>query len=205
MDNLDFIPIDREIQLAPDKSMVYKLTPDGVIDYVNDYFVEISGYEVHEIVGNTLESLKNSDLPTIIYNMIIEYIENNKNLNIILKGYAKDGRFYWYVTNFEAKKDENGELTATIVSRIAAPRMAIPKIEKLYVKLLKIEQHASLAIAKTFFDGFLEEEGMSFNDYSIKIINNTYPIQSAEQFPPKMQKQQNPKKKKSLIGKFFGK
>ncbi len=201
MDNLNFIPSDREIQLTPNKSMVYKLTPDGVIDYVNDYFVEISGYEVHEVVGNTLESLKNSDLPTIIYNLILEHIEKNDNLNIILKGHAKDGRFYWYITNFETNKDENGELTSTIVSRVAAPRMTISEIEKLYIKLLKIEQHASLAIARTFFEGFIEEKGMSFSDYCQSLMIDYASPQ------PLVQSHNNsiPKKNKSLMGKLFGK
>ncbi len=202
MDDLEFIPVEREINLMAGKAMVYKLTPEGIIDYVNDYFVEISGYEVHEIVGKNLETLKNKDLPTIIYNLILEHIATNKNLNIILKGQAKDGRTYWYITNLESKKDKNGDLTATIISRTAAPREVIPEMEKFYQKLLKIEQHSSLDIAMTYFDGFIEEVGMSFNDYTTSLIKsyNTPQALSSSQ----SQQFAQPEKKKSLMGKLFG-
>lgn len=203
MSDLNFIPVDREIQLSPEKAMVYKLTPEGIIDYINNYFVEISGYDVHEVVGNTLDSLRNNELPTIIYDLILEHIKSNTNLNIILKGKAKDGRFYWYVTNFESKKDDEGNLIATIVSRTSVPRTVVPEIDNFYQRLLKIEQHSSLDIARTFFEGFLEEKGMSFGEYSQNLIKDYTSPQALPQ--PQSLNHPIPKKNKSILGKIFGK
>ena len=203
MDDINFIPVGREIKLDPDKAMICKLTPEGQIDFVNDYFVEVTGYDVHEIVGKTVESFKHADLPMTIFNVVMEHLSNQKNLHIVLKDQAKDGRYYWYITDFETKLDKEGNTISTSSKRTAAPRSVIPEFDQLYKKILKIEQHASLETAKTYFDGFLEEKGMSFNDYTLHLINSyNIPQGLSTQQSPQTSK---PKAKKSIMGKLFGK
>jgi len=213
MDDLNFIPVDREIKLDFTKAMVCKLTPDGIIDYINDYFTEITGYEVHEVVGGSIDQFVHKDLPKTIFNLVMSKISNKENGHFIIKDQAKDGRYYWFITDFEYKIDNNGDLISITSNRKAAPRVAIPEIEKLYKKMVKIEQRASLKIAQTFFNGFLEEKEMSFDEYTKSIIDShEIPqtiIQPQQQFQPPQQQptviKKKPKKKKSLIDKLFKK
>jgi len=58
--------------LHPEKTMICKYTPNGLIEYVNDYFVEMSGFEAHELVGNSIDTLKHSELPLTVYNHIMD-------------------------------------------------------------------------------------------------------------------------------------
>jgi len=44
-------PIDKEISLNPKRYIVSKTDPKGIIEYGNDYFVEISGYSEAELIG----------------------------------------------------------------------------------------------------------------------------------------------------------
>jgi len=200
MDDINFTPVGRELMLDPDKVMISKLTPEGQIDFVNDYFVEITGYEVHEIVGKTFEDSKHADVPMTIFNLMMDHLSDNKNLHIVLKDQAKDGRYYWYITDFETKLDKEGNKISTSSKRVAAPRSVIPEFDKLYKKILKIEQNTSLETAKIYFDGFLEEKGMSFNDYTLHQIDS-YTIHQG------LSSSQSPqtKTKKSIMGKLFGK
>lgn len=168
--NINFIPLDREIMLHPEKTMICKYTPNGLIEYVNDYFVEMSGFEAHELVGNSIDTLKHSELPLTVYNHIMEHVKEGKNIHAIIKDLTRDGRYYWFYTDFEFKKDENGVIRSFLNYRRAAPRIVLPDIEKFYQKLLKIEQNSTLLIAKKYFDGFNEENGMTFSEYTKSII-----------------------------------
>lgn len=202
--DLNFIPIDREINLDPGKTMVCRYSPDGTIEYINDYFVEISGYEIHEIVGSNIESFKHVELPMTVFRYMMHQAKVGKNVNVLIKEVAKDGRFYWYYTNFEFKKDPEGSILSFIDNRKAAPRIVIPFIENFYEKLLKIEKRSGIQIATGYFDGFNEENGMSFSDYTKALIINSGEIpQNFTQ--PKPVQAVKPQQNKSFFSKGFGK
>ncbi len=202
--DLNFIPIDREIRLDPNRAMLCKFNTNGQIEYVNDYYVEISGFEVHEVVGNGIETLKHSELPLTIFNHIMEHVKEGKNINVIIKDQARDGRYYWFFTDFEFKKDEENNLISFVSSRKAAPRPVLGEIEGFYQKLLKIEQHSGVKVAKTYFDGFNEENGMTFNDYNRSLILNYGNIAKPFASTP-ISQQPTVQENKSLFSKIFKK
>ena len=202
--DLNFIPIDREIKLDSERMMICKFTPDGLIEYVNDYYVEVTGYEVHEIVGNSIETFKHPDFPLTVYNYMMHHVNEGINVNIVLKDQSKDGRYYWFFTDFEFKKNDEGAITSFFNRRIAAPRMILPEIELLYQKLLKIEQHSGAEVAQNYFDGYNEDNGMSFNEYTQALILNYESI--ANGIPKKTPIEQNkPIETQSFFSKVFGK
>ncbi len=214
MDDLNFTPINHEIMLDPDKVMVCKFTDQGIIDYVNDYFTEITGYEVHEVVGENYRNFVHEEVPQAILNRVLEKMNKMENVHFIIKDKAKDGRYYWFITDFEFSTDKKGNLLFIKSHRKPAPRVAIPEIDILYKKMLKIEKHAGLAIAQTFFEGFLEDKGMSLDQYTQSLIEQykmqqTTPLsqQMARAIPPTQQTitKRKPKKKKSLIDILFKK
>lgn len=45
------IPIDNEIKLSSKRYIVSKTDAKGIIEYGNDYFVEISGYTEAQLIG----------------------------------------------------------------------------------------------------------------------------------------------------------
>lgn len=162
--HLNFLPVDREIKLDPQRVMFCKFTAEGVLEYVNDYFTEVTGYEVYEIVGTKIENLKHPDLPMTIFNYIMEHLSKGENINILMKDKIKDGRYYWYLTDFQFKKYDADDKMAFISNRKYAPREAIPFYDELYQKLIKIEKHSGLSVAKSYFEGFLEENHFLFQD-----------------------------------------
>jgi len=154
------------IVLNSDKSIVYKLTKEGVIYHVNDYFTEISGYEKSEIIGKPIEYLKPYHTPITIYGVLMDALDKKKNTNIILKDKTKDGRIYWFITEFIFNNDKDGNCATFLIKRSKAPIKPIPTLDRFYKILNKIEKHSGLEVAETYLRGFTEETGMSFNDYT---------------------------------------
>jgi PAS domain S-box-containing protein len=200
LDDLNFIPIDREIMLHPDKPLVCKYNPEGVIDYVNSYFTEISGYEVHEVVGMTPEKFVHRDIPEVIKNYVKERITLGRNVNVLLKDQAKDGRHYWYMTNFDYKFSDQDEVLSVMSHRLIPPRILVNTLDPLYQKLKKIELHSGLDVAQKYFEGFIEEKGMNFEEYSRAIV--VQQRAKEQQLSNQLNPSQEPPKK-SLLGKLF--
>jgi len=166
MEDLNFIPSDREVRLEPNQSLIFKFSNEYKLEYVNDFFTDFTGYEIHDVIGEGVEGMKHSDIPKLISSMLYESVENKKNINIILKNTTKDGRFYWFLTDFQYEIDEENKLLSFKYYRRFPSKSAIPTLEKLYKKLLDIENHASIEVAEKYLYGFLEEKNMSFSEYT---------------------------------------
>lgn len=206
--DLNFTPIDREVKLDASRVMICKFTNERIIEYVNDYFAEIIGLEVHEIVGNNIDSFKHSEVPMTIYNHVMENVLKGQNIRLVLKGQTGDGRFYWYFTDFEFKYDEEGNIVSFLENRRAAPRIILSEIEKLYQKIYLIEKNSGLKIAKNYFEGFNEENQMSFEDYTRSLVvhyENVHSSFMSQQMPQTSPPPQQDQKKSSLFHKVFKK
>ncbi len=166
-------PVDEEILLDPKRYIVSKTDKKGVIEYGNDYFVEISGYSEAELIGKPHNIIRHPDMPKIVFKMMWDRILNDQNIMALVKNMAKDGRYYWVVTEFETKKDPiSNQITGFTAFRKAAPRDAITKIAPLYEKLLEIEKVGGMEAAEKYLRGYLEERGTSYDDYIDELVGN---------------------------------
>lgn len=165
-ENLLFTPATREVALSPNNVMICKYAPDGTLEYVNDYFAEIHGQAIYEIVGNNIAASQSPDVPKTVLSLLNQSVSEGNNINLILKNQASFGRFYWYYTDFSFSKDSEGTIQTITEHRRAVPNgNGLYEIEKLYQKLVKIEMSSGLNVAQKFFIGFNEENGLSFQDY----------------------------------------
>lgn len=159
-------PIDQEIKLDPKKYIMSKTDKNGIIEYGNEYFVEISGYREDELVGKPHNIIRHPDMPKIVFKLMWERLEHNKNIIAIVKNLAKDGRYYWVITDFDAKINKRtNEVEGYFAYRKAAPREAVQKIEKLYQKLIEIEKKSGMEGSEKYLIGFLENKGITYDEY----------------------------------------
>jgi PAS domain S-box-containing protein len=167
-------PINKEIELNPKHYIVSKTDPKGIIEYGNDYFVEISGYKENELIGHPHNIIRHPDMPRVIFKLMWERISKGDNILALVKNLAKDGRYYWVVTEFEPKIDK---LTNDIISytafRKAAPKKAVEAITPVYKKLLEIEAEGGMDASEKYLRGFFEDKGTSYDDYINKTVGNT--------------------------------
>ena len=153
-------PIDKEIELDPKRYLVSRTDEKGVIEYVNDYFIEVSGYLESELIGQPHNLIRHPDMPRIVFKLMWEHIQSGKNILALVKNLAKDGRYYWVYTSFEPNinRDDN-KIIGYIASRKAAPRDIIDIIAPLYDKLLEIEKSEGMEASEKYLNSFLKEKG----------------------------------------------
>jgi len=167
-------PIDNEIKLNTKRYIVSKTDDKGIIEYGNDYFVEISGYTEAELIGQPHSIVRHPDMPKVAFKLMWDRIKQGKNFMAVVKNLAKDGSYYWVVTDFEPKMDPiTNEVISHTAFRKAAPQKAIDAIVPLYKKLIEIEKKSGMEASEKYLHGFLEEQKTSYDDLINKIVGNT--------------------------------
>jgi len=210
------IPKNEEIQLNPYKTIMSKTDQKGIIEYANDYFIEVSGYKEWELMGQSHNILRHPDTPKFVFKLLWDNLNKSKPIYAIVKNLAKDGRYYWVIADFKTKIDNQGNRTH-FARRKAIPKATKAKVEKLYHSMLEIEKAAGLDASKAYFQGLLEDAGVDYNTF----IHNLMDL-SPEQLHDYMSSEINDEsfvgnnghsaeeaikkttKKKGLFGKLFG-
>ena len=166
-------PINNEIKLNPKRYIVSKTDAKGFIEYGNDYFVEISGYSEAELIGKPHSIVRHPDMPKVVFKMMWDRINRAQNIMAVVKNLAKDGSYYWVVTEFEPKVDPiTNEVISHTAFRKAAPQNAIETMTPIYKKLLEIEKDAGMEASEKYLRGFLEEKQMTYDEFIDQLIGN---------------------------------
>ena len=178
-------PIEKEVLLDPTKVIMSKTDYKGVIQYANDYFVSICGYQEYELMGKPHNIIRHPDMPKVIFKFMWERLFKGENIHAAVKNLTKDGGYYWVITTFETTYDEVGNIKAHYARRKAIPPKAKKPFEELYAKILKIEKQ-DIKVAEKYFFSLIEESGMSYDELFLSILGmneeelNVY-FQSKEQ------------------------
>ncbi|MEA2092124.1 MAG: PAS domain-containing protein [Campylobacterota bacterium] len=171
MSSIDLI--DEEIILNPKRYIVSKTDAKGVITYGNDYFVEISGYKESELMGKPHSIIRHPDMPGVIFKLLWSRLHSNQGMVAVIKNLAKDGRYYWVTTEFEIKKDKlTNEIIGYTAFRQAAPKQVVKEMDSLYQKLNDIEKSTSIEDSEKYLMGYLEDKGLSYDEYINQIVGN---------------------------------
>jgi len=164
------IPIDREIPLNPYKTIMSKTDAKGIIEYANDYFMEISKYKEWELMAQPHNVIRHPDMPKIMFKVLWDRLFEGENIHAIVKNLAKDGSYYWVVTDFKTTFDENGNVIAHYSRRKAVPEHVKTHFAELYKKLLEIEATGGMEASGSYLSGLLEDSGMSYDEYLLNIF-----------------------------------
>ncbi len=166
-------PTKNEIKLNPKRYIVSKTDPKGIIEYGNDYFVEISGYSEAELIGRPHSLIRHPDMPKVVFKMMWDRINKAQNIMAVVKNLAKDGSYYWVITEFEPKVDPiTNEIISHTAFRKAAPVKAVETIEPIYKKLIEIEKEAGMEGSEKYLRGFLEEKEMTYDEFVDQLVGN---------------------------------
>jgi len=182
-------PTNKEIVLDPERTILSKTDNKGIIVYVSDYFMKISGYSLTELMGKPHNIIRHPDMPKVIFELLWNSIKAKQNMHAVVKNLSKDGSFYWVITDFKVDVNPATEnIIAIQARRKAIPRNILPEIEKLYKNLLEIEKNVSPEASLKYFIGYLDENKMNYNEWILSLI---------EQAP-------DPEVKKGFFGKLLG-
>ncbi len=164
-------PSDREVDWNKSKVLLSKTDKNGTILYANEDFIDVSGYDEFELIGQPHNIVRHPDMPKVIFKFLWDSIKSSQNIHVVLKNMAKTGRYYWVVTEFKIIADTDGDIVGFFGTRKSVPENIIVKfIELLYKKLLQIEEASGLTASEEYLIGFLEERKKTYMEYIDHLI-----------------------------------
>ena len=195
-------PLDKEVIWDKSKVIMSKTDKFGTIEYANDVFVDVSGYEDYELVGQPHNIIRHPDMPKVIFKVLWDNLKKGNNFHAIAKNMAKSGRYYWVITDFDISKNEDGEITHYFARRKSIPPGVVNQVEPLYKKLLQIETVSGMNGSEKYLTGFLEEQGKDYVEYIKDIIANYEKEELAKNVS--LNNANQPSESKGFFAKFFG-
>ena len=155
----------RERELSFVDIIVSQTDLKGNIIYANLNFYKFSGYERDSLIGKSYNITKDSDMPKAIFYLMWEHISQGRNIMAVVKNMAKNGNYYWVTTDFDMKRDKLGNINYFVAYRQATPKHVVEAIEKLYAKLLAIEEEHDMKASITYLEAYLEEKKMNYDQF----------------------------------------
>ena len=161
-------PNDKEVILDPSKVIMSKTNHKGIIQYINNYFVEVCGYSEVELMGKPHNIIRHPDMPKVVFKLMWERLHKGESIFAVIKNLTKDGGFYWVVTAFETTYDKNGNILAHYARRKAAPKEVVEIASGIYERILAIEKH-DIKLAEESFYEVLEANGLNYDEFFLEI------------------------------------
>ena len=122
---------------------------NGVIEYVNNDFIELSGFTKEELIGQNHNIIRHPDMPEAAFESLWSSVKTDHEWRGIVKNRCKDGGYYW-VDAYVTAVFKNDEVIGYQSVRSAPNKKQIQDADKLYAKMrnnksLKIKQKLSWA------------------------------------------------------------
>ncbi len=200
-------PINEEINIPDDEVLISVTDPKGTIIETNDIFTKISGYSEDELIGSSHNIIRHPDMPKIMFKIVWGHIMDKENVMAVVKNLAKDGKYYWVVTDFVTRVDAD----RNIINYTAYRRPVHDKVKQavipLYKALCAIEDVAGMDSAEKFLNNYFEDRDTNYDDMIEEIIVKNCDKAAVLGFgdnPEVAMKTMSKEKKQSLFNKLFG-
>ena len=109
-------------------------------------------------------------MPRAIFYLVWNSLLRGEPVSGVVKNLAKSGEYYWVIADFDVRKDAEGNIKSFTAFRRAAPNQVIDTIEELYATMLKIENKRGMEGSLSYFEAFLEEQEMSYDEFLGELI-----------------------------------
>ncbi len=159
-----------EHRLKPGQPIVSKTDPKGIVTYVNQTFIDISGFDRDELVGKSHNLVRHPDMPPEAFADLWDTVKQDQPWRGIVKNRCKNGDFYWveaYVTPIK----ENGRTVGYMSVRSAPDAGQVAAAEKLYreVKAGTAKIPRTLR-RKSFLPSIVNQIGLSFGILTLLLV-----------------------------------
>lgn len=122
--------------LDPKRPIVTKTDLSSKITYANPAFVDISGYERSELIGQPHNVVRHPHMPPAAFADMWNTIKAGRPWQGLVKNRSKDGGYYW-VDAYATPVTENGETVGYMSVRSAPSTSQIQAAESLYQNVLR--------------------------------------------------------------------
>ncbi|OFZ66701.1 MAG: hypothetical protein A2V79_05515 [Betaproteobacteria bacterium RBG_16_56_24] len=108
--------LSRAVEQSPNTIIITDF--EGIIEYVNPHFSQISGYTPEEVVGKNMRLHKSGMTPVAVYEDLWRTIKSGQVWRGELLNKSKHGRLYWEELSISPIFDEQGNITHFLSQQI---------------------------------------------------------------------------------------
>ncbi|PWC89791.1 methyl-accepting chemotaxis protein [Azospirillum sp. TSO5] len=125
---------DREVHLTEGVPLVSRTDTGGRITFVNQAFVEISGFDEHELIGAPHNLVRHPHMPKEAFADLWATVKKGRPWEGMVKNRTRGGDYYWVRANVTPVV-ENGAVTGYISIRSKPSREEVAAAEALYAEM----------------------------------------------------------------------
>lgn len=129
----------REKSFADDEIIVSKTDLRGIITYVNDVFIRVSGFSERQLLGAPHNIIRHPDMPRCVFKLLWDTLRAEKEIFAYVLNLAKDGCGYWVFAHVTPSYDLQGRLVGYHSNRRVPHPDALNRVKDLYTTLLAEE------------------------------------------------------------------
>jgi len=133
--------LSNALEQSPSMAMI--TDTQGIIEYVNHKFCEVTGFSAEEAVGKTPRILKSGETPAAVYRDMWSSITDGREWHGVLQNRGKDGAFFWEYSNISPLTSPEGTIIKYI--NTAEDITERRKLEAEALKARKLEATSILA------------------------------------------------------------
>ena len=167
-------PVNQEIKLDPNRYIVSKTDPKGIITFGNIYFCKICGYSEEELIGQPHNIIRHPDMPRCVFKLLWDTLQSKQEIFAYVVNLAKDGSHYWVFAHVTPTFDERGNIVGSHSNRRTPDPAQIERIRPIYKTLCAEEaRHANAKDGMhASFDamvGLLKQQGVAYDEFVLSL------------------------------------
>ena len=101
--------LSRAVSQSP--SLIIITDTEGIIEYVNPKFTEISGYSSEEVLGENVRLLKSGEMPDLNFTKMWDLLRSGKEWRGEFHNRRKNDEFYWVFASISPIYNDENEIT----------------------------------------------------------------------------------------------
>ncbi len=163
-------PTGVERTFGDEEIIVSKTDTKGLLRYVNDVFVRVSGYPEEDLIGQPHNVIRHPEMPRAVFKLLWDTISSGHELFAYINNLSADGANYWVFAHVTPSLDASGKISGFHSNRRVPERAAVRDVNEVYRRLLAEERrHSSssqaVAASTKMLDDMLQEVGVSYQEW----------------------------------------
>jgi PAS domain S-box-containing protein len=133
----------REKSFAENEIIVSKTDLRGVITYVNDVFIRVSGYSERQLLGAPHNIIRHPAMPRCVFKLLWETVQQGREIFAYVLNQSKDGTGYWVFAHVTPSYDLQHRHVGYHSNRRVPHPDALVSVKEVYTALLEEEKKHS--------------------------------------------------------------
>ena len=165
-----------ERHFSADDVIVSKTDLKGRITYANRTFLDVSGYEEEELLGQPHSLIRHPHMPRAVFALLWDYLHAGREIFAYVLNRAKGGDHYWVLAHVTPSHDPAGNVVGYHSNRrVGVPAVISGTIEPLYARLLEEEarhdnRKEGLQASSRLLSAILKQAGESYDSFIGKLL-----------------------------------